>query len=318
VPAVVARKVSFRVTVLSDASAVFVADPKKKVGLRMEVKNRPSESIWDQWAIKLMPRFAGIRRVVEFRGVGNEISTVVGIVVRIECEEIVSWIQLIPRVSLVTGLPYGMVLKSYEDGRRVFEVRMLNNLCRELERLVDNVTLRWCRLRALFGNRFILLHASSLVTRSPRDQSIPRGTHIRLVRITLANPCLDGLGADRNTFVVMTDEVVITLVIRILARAVVRMLDWVIELVTNVTVRISLASPVPLLVAHDTFLVCGRPCVPVLEIIFTALPRSSGCEIKKDGSDVAGVFCLILAPDLTEENEFLRCRIGNGDQCTST
>jgi hypothetical protein len=55
VPAIVARKVSRCVAVLSLTTAVHVANPEKIVRLRMELKNLGSESIWSRRRIENVP-----------------------------------------------------------------------------------------------------------------------------------------------------------------------------------------------------------------------------------------------------------------------
>jgi hypothetical protein len=55
VTAVVTRIVSFRMTVLPSTSTVLVTDPKKNIGLRMEVKDWSSESVWYQGTIEWIP-----------------------------------------------------------------------------------------------------------------------------------------------------------------------------------------------------------------------------------------------------------------------
>jgi hypothetical protein len=55
VPAVVARKESLCMTILSRAGAVHNADPKKIVRLRMELYNLCTEIVWDRRRVETVP-----------------------------------------------------------------------------------------------------------------------------------------------------------------------------------------------------------------------------------------------------------------------
>jgi hypothetical protein len=70
------------------------------------------------------------------------------------------------------------------------------------------------------------------------------------------------------------------------------------------------------LMAHNA-LRFRRPCIPFLEIVVSTLTRSGSCKVEEYSSNAAHARFLILAGNLSEEDELLRCRIGNGKEYTS-
>lgn len=68
-----------------------------------------------------------------------------------------------------------------------------------------------------------------------------------MLRIAGAHASLNRLGSDRNTFVIVTNKVVVTLIVRIFARAILLVLDGIVKFVTNIAVCTGLTPVVPLL-----------------------------------------------------------------------
>ena len=196
----------------------------------------------------------------------------------------------------------------------------------------------------------VLLHTFALITGVASDKPIAWRTHVRLIRITGAHSGLDGLGGDRDTFVVVADEVVITirglaiskrveidepqygipLIIWVFARAVFIGFNGVLEFMADIAIRIGLSSLIPLLqhnskklfihTARHTHLAAHnalrlwRSCIPFLEIMFSTLPQSGASKIEEHRSNAASIWFLIFAWNLPQENELLRCWIGNSKE----
>lgn len=89
------------------------------------------------------------------------------------------------------------------------------------------------------------------------------------------------------------------------------MFDWILELVPDVTVSIGFASPIPLFMAHETFLALCRPCVPLFEIIVRALALLHRGKVDEDSSNATRIGGR-LAIQKTHEKELLRSGIRYG------
>ena len=97
----------------------------------------------------------------------------------------------------------------------------------------------------------------------------------------------------------------------------------IVELFANVAIRIRFTAFVPLLqrlssagrfddktgisnlVTHETFCVFGRPRIPLLKIILLALSLSRSLKVEKHNNKASDIVRLILARDLTQEEELL-------------
>jgi len=97
----------------------------------------------------------------------------------------------------------------------------------------------------------------------------------------------------------------------------------IVELFANVAIRIGFAVLVPLLqrlssagryddktgisnlVTYETFCVFGRPRIPLFKVILLTLSLSRSLKVEKHNNKASDILHLILARDLTQEEELL-------------
>lgn len=129
-------------TVRTCAVAVLVADPQNVVSVgRGEPENLSAECVRGGWCEELVPCSAGIGGVDDSLMVSDEICAFIGELVMVERKELDLRVDLVPSIAFVAGLPDGVVCEADKDGRRVLEIRVLQDGATERKLLVENFTL---------------------------------------------------------------------------------------------------------------------------------------------------------------------------------
>lgn len=117
VPSIVPRVERLGMAGLTQSSmTVSTACPDEIVGLQwMEVQDLKPEGVWGKRRVKSVPRLSSVGGIVVCFALGDEIGSVVAVFVVVERNKLLVREQLRPSVTLVGGLPDGVVRQSNQD-----------------------------------------------------------------------------------------------------------------------------------------------------------------------------------------------------------